>query len=68
MPPETTAVIATVAEPAVEVMDREMGKLGGEVTRRPVFEVLDELEASEALRRRPRAKRGENCTRRARPS
>ncbi len=48
MPPESTAVIATVAEPAVEVMDREMGKLGGEVTRRPVFEVLDELEASEA--------------------
>ena len=48
MPPESTAVIATVAEPAVEVIDGEMGKLGGEVTRRPVFEVLNELEASEA--------------------
>jgi uncharacterized membrane protein len=48
LPPESTAVIATVAEPAVEVIDREMDKLGGEVTRRPVAEVLDELEASEA--------------------
>ena len=48
MPPESTAVIATVAEPAVEVIDGEMDKLGGEVTRRPVVEVLDELEASEA--------------------
>jgi len=48
MPPESTAVIATVAEPAVEVIDGEMDKIGGEVTRRPVFEVLNELEASEA--------------------
>ena len=47
MPPESTAVIATVAEPAVEVIDGEMTKLGGEVTRRPVAEVMDELEASE---------------------
>ena len=48
MPPGSTAVIATVAEPAVEVIDGEMDKLGGEVTRRPVAEVMDELEASEA--------------------
>ena len=48
MPPGSTAVIATVAEPAVEVIDAEMDKLGGEVTRRPVAEVMDELEASEA--------------------
>jgi hypothetical protein len=47
MPPESTAVIATAAEPAVEVIDGEMTKLGGEVTRRPVAEVMDELEASE---------------------
>ena len=47
MPPGSTAVIATVAEPAVEVIDGEMDKLGGEVTRRPVVEVLAELEASE---------------------
>ena len=47
MPPGSTAVVATVAEPAVEVIDGEMTKLGGEVTRRPVGEVLDELEAAD---------------------
>ncbi len=48
IPSESTAVIAGVAEPAVEVIDGEMGKLGGEVTRRPLAEVLDELDAAEA--------------------
>ena len=47
IPPESTAVIASVGEPAAEVIDGEMAKLGGEVTRRPVAEVLDELEATE---------------------
>jgi hypothetical protein len=47
MPPGSTAVVATVAEPAVEVIDGEMTKLGGEVTRRPVGEVMDELEAAD---------------------
>ena len=47
IPPESTAVIASVTEPAVEVIDGEMAKLDGEVTRRPVVEVLDELEAAE---------------------
>jgi uncharacterized membrane protein len=47
IPPGSTAVIAGVAEPAVEVIDGEMAKLGGEVTRRPVAEVMDELEAAE---------------------
>jgi uncharacterized membrane protein len=47
IPPESTAVIASVQEPAVEVIDGEMKKLGGEVTRRPLFEVMDELEAAE---------------------
>jgi uncharacterized membrane protein len=47
IPPESTAVIASVWEPAVEVIDGEMAKLGGEVTRRPLAEVLDELEAAE---------------------
>jgi uncharacterized membrane protein len=47
MPPESTAVIATVSEPAVEVIDGEMAKLGGDVIRRPVAEVMSELEASE---------------------
>jgi hypothetical protein len=48
IPPGSTAVIAGVAEPAVEVIDGEMAKLGGEVTRRPLTEVLDELDAAEA--------------------
>ena len=47
IPPESTAVIASVREPAVEVIDGEMAKLGGEVTRRPLAHVLDELEAAE---------------------
>jgi uncharacterized membrane protein len=47
IPPESTAVIAEVEEPAVEVIDAEMSKLGGEVTRRSAAEVMDELEAAE---------------------
>jgi uncharacterized membrane protein len=47
IPPGSTAVIARVAEPAVEVIDGEMKKLGGEVTRRPTTDVMDELEAVE---------------------
>jgi hypothetical protein len=67
MPPESTAVIATVAEPAVEVIDGEMTKLGGEVIRRPLAEVMDELEASEeaaeaAAREARRALREERKT------
>ena len=45
IPPGANAVIANVSEPAVDVIDGEMSKLGGEVTRRPVDEVVDELEA-----------------------
>jgi uncharacterized membrane protein len=47
IPPESTAVIASVEEPAVEVVDAEMTMLGGEVTRRPVAEVMAELEAAQ---------------------
>jgi uncharacterized membrane protein len=47
IPPESTAVIAEVEEPAVEVVDAEMSKLGGEVTRRSAAEVMDELEVAE---------------------
>jgi hypothetical protein len=39
-------VLASVDEPAVEVIDAEMYKLGGDVTRRPVAEVMGELEAA----------------------
>ena len=47
IPPGSTAIIARVEEPAVEVIDGEMKKLDGEVTRRPVGEVMGELEAAE---------------------
>jgi len=47
MPTGSTAVIANVDEPAVEVIDGEMKKLDGEVTRRSVAEVMAELEAAE---------------------
>jgi uncharacterized membrane protein len=47
IPQGSTAVIASVMEPAVEVIDGEMKKLGGEVTRRSSADVMDELEAAE---------------------
>jgi uncharacterized membrane protein len=47
LPPGSTAVMASVSEPAVEVIDGEMEKLDGEVTRRPTFEVMAELEAAD---------------------
>ncbi len=47
IPPGSTAVIASVIEPAVEVLDGEMEKLGGDVTRRPVTAVIDEVEIAE---------------------
>ena len=47
IPPGTTAVIAGVAEPAVEVIDGEMATLGGTVTRRTLADVMDELDATE---------------------
>ena len=48
IPTGSTAVIASVEEPAVEVIDGEMKKLAGEVTRRSAAEVMSELEAAEA--------------------
>ena len=47
IPPGANAVIASVHEPAVEVLDGEMEKLGGETTRRPIAEVTAELEVAE---------------------
>jgi uncharacterized membrane protein len=47
IPPGSTAVIASVEESAVEVIDAEMYALGGEVTRQPLDQVMDELEAAE---------------------
>jgi uncharacterized membrane protein len=47
IPPGSTAVIASVEEPAIEVVDGEMKKLDGEVTRQPVADVMAELETAE---------------------
>ena len=70
IPTGSTAVIASVEEPAVEVIDGEMKKLDGEVTRRSVAEVMGELEAAEdaadaaarEARRTVRAKRKAEMT------
>jgi uncharacterized membrane protein len=45
--PGNTALIAHVTEPAVEVVDTKMERLGGEVVRRPVYEVEAEIAAAE---------------------
>ena len=58
IPPGSNAVMATVNEPHVEVIDAEMGMLGGEVTRRSVVDVVAELgathEAADAAAREAR--------------
>jgi uncharacterized membrane protein len=45
--PGSTAIIADVVEPAIEVVDGEMAKLSGEVSRRSVGDVMAELEAAQ---------------------
>ena len=45
--PGKTALIAHVTEPAVEVVDTEMERLGGEVVRRPVADVEAEIAAAD---------------------
>lgn len=47
VPPGTTAVIAMVTEPALEVVDGEMAHLRGVVTRRTADDVRAELDAVE---------------------
>ena len=47
LPPGSTAVIASVSEPVAGVLDDEMVKLGGAVTRRPTVDVMDDLAAAE---------------------
>ncbi|HEX5913508.1 MAG TPA: DUF1269 domain-containing protein [Rubrobacter sp.] len=49
--PGKTALIAHVTEPAVEVVDTEMERLGGEVVRRPVVDVEAEIAAAEEAAR-----------------
>jgi uncharacterized membrane protein len=58
IPPGSTALIADVTEPEVELIDAKMDLLGGEVTRRSVIDVVAELgtahEAADAAAREAR--------------
>jgi len=49
--PGKTALLAEATEPAVEVVDSEMERLGGEVVRRPVVDVEAEIAAAEEASR-----------------
>jgi uncharacterized membrane protein len=58
IPPGSTALIADVTEPEVELIDAKMDVLGGDVTRRSVVDVVAELgtahEAADAAAREAR--------------
>jgi uncharacterized membrane protein len=58
IPPGSTALIADVTEPEVELVDAKMDVLGGDVTRRSVVDVVAELgtahEAADAAAREAR--------------
>jgi uncharacterized membrane protein len=49
--PNRTAVLAQVTEQSPEVIDTAMAKLGGEVLRRPVVDVEEEIAAAEDAER-----------------
>jgi uncharacterized membrane protein len=58
--PTRTAVLAQVNEQSPEVIDTAMARLGGQVMRRPVFEVEQEIAAAqEAQRKAEREARSE---------
>jgi uncharacterized membrane protein len=58
--PTRTAVLAQVTEQSPEVVDAAMARLGGEVMRRPVADVEEEIAAAqEAQRKAKRAARKE---------
>jgi uncharacterized membrane protein len=50
--PTRTAVLAQVTEQSPEVIDSAMGRLGGEVMRRPVVEVEEEIAAAQEAQRK----------------
>jgi len=52
--PTRTAVLAHVSEQSPEVIDAAMARLGGEVMRRPVFEVEQEIAATQEAERKAR--------------
>ena len=58
--PTRTAVLAQVDEQSAEVIDAAMARLGGQIMRRPVFEVEQEIAAAqEAQRKAEREARSE---------
>ena len=50
--PTRTAVLAQVTEQSPEVIDAAMARLGGEVLRRPVVDVEEEIAAAEKAQRK----------------
>ncbi len=50
--PTRTAVLAHVTEQSPEVIDTAMARLGGQVMRRPVFEVEQEIAAAQEAERK----------------
>ena len=50
--PTRTAVLAHVTEQSPEVIDTSMARLGGQVMRRPVFEVEQEIAAAQETQRK----------------
>jgi hypothetical protein len=50
--PTRTAVLAQVTEQSPEVIDTAMAKLGGEVMRRPVADVEQEMAAAQEAERK----------------
>jgi uncharacterized membrane protein len=50
--PSRTAVLAQVTEQSPEVVDSAMARLGGEVMRRPVVDVEEEIAAAEEAQRK----------------
>ena len=63
--PTRTAVLAQVKEQSPEVIDAAMARLGGEVMRRPVVHVEEEIAAAEEAQRKAEreARKEEDCTR-----
>ena len=50
--PTRTAVLAQVTEQSPDVIDSAMARLGGEIMRRPVVDVEDEIAAAEEAQRK----------------
>ena len=50
--PMRAALLAQVTEPSPEVIDTAMARLGGQVMRRPVFEVEQEIAAAQDAQRK----------------